>query len=127
MCQSPSNLSLGEWHVRFMNALEMASALRYGAITCADDAHDAYHLSAFAGCTGKLFVSPGLVCTSDGSWKEEPRLHLACTLSTCLGACDKARSGCCIDGHSFRFAAAQNDKTLLQTVKIGWITNEQLV
>lgn len=101
-----SNLGVGEWPVRFMNALEMASALRYGAMACADDAHDAYHLSAFAGCTGKLFVSPGLVCTPDGSWKEEPRLHLGCTPSTCLGACDKARSGCCIDGHYFRFAAA---------------------
>ena len=101
-----SNKSLGEWPVRFMNAQEMASALTYGAIACADDAHDAYHLSAFAGCTGKLFVSLGLVCASDGNWKVEPRLHLGCSPYTCLGACDKARSGCCIEGNYFCFAAA---------------------
>ncbi len=32
-----SNLSLREWSLRYMNALEMVSALRYGAIVCADD------------------------------------------------------------------------------------------
>ncbi len=102
-----SNKDLDEWPVRFWTVLEAAAGLRYGALMCADDAKDAYHLSAFAGCTGELFAEAGLALQPDGSLIETSVLYLGCSPRSCLGTCDKARSGICLDGSLFRFAAAQ--------------------
>ena len=44
-----SNKELGHWPVRYWTVLETAASLRRYALMCADDAKDAYHLSAFAG------------------------------------------------------------------------------
>ena len=98
---------LDEWPVRYWTALEAAAGLRYGALMCADDAKDAYHLSAFAGCTGELYTEVGFTLQPDGSMAEKPLLYLGCSPRSCLGTCDKARSGICLDGSLFRFAAAQ--------------------
>jgi hypothetical protein len=101
-----SNKNLGKWPVRCMNIKEMVSALDYGAIMSGDDVNDAYHLSPLAGCTGGLKTDLALACGPDGRWEEYSRLHVGCSPRTCLGTCDKARSGCSINGHLFRFAAA---------------------
>ena len=100
-----SNKCLSKWSVRCMNLLDMAAALDYGAKMSGDDVNDAYHLSPFGGCSGELVEELGLSCGLDGVWKEVLRLHVGCSPRTCLGTCDKARSGCCIDGFLFRFAA----------------------
>lgn len=100
-----SNKCLGKWPVRCMNLKDLASALDYGALMSGDDVNDAYHLSPFAGCTGELVEELGLACGLDGVWREAKRLHVGCSPRSCMGMCDKARSGCCIDGHLFRFAA----------------------
>lgn len=100
-----SNKCLGKWPVRCMNLKDMASALDYGAIMSGDDVNDAYHLAPFSGCTGELLYEPGLACDTNGVWKETLRAHVGCSPRSCLGTCDKARSGCCIDGQFFRFAA----------------------
>ena len=102
-----SNQDLDEWPVRYWTALEAAAGLRYGALMCADDAKDAYHLSAFAGCTGELYTEVGFILQPDGSLSEKSLLYLGCSPRSCLGTCDKARSGICLDGSLFRFAAAQ--------------------
>lgn len=101
-----SNASLGKWPVRCMNIREMAAGLDYGAIMSGDDVNDAYHLVPFGGCTGELFEDVALACSPEGQWCKTRRLYLGCSPRTCLGTCDKARSGCCIEGHMFRFAAA---------------------
>lgn len=101
-----SNTSIGKWPIRCMNLQEMISALDFGAIMCADDVQDAYHLSAFAGCTGELMEDLGLEAGSDGTWRIKRRVYLGCSPRSCFGTCDKARSGCCVEGHVFRFAAA---------------------
>jgi hypothetical protein len=72
----------------------------------AEDLEDAYHLSAFAGCTGELRWSWVLTLDSDGNIARAWRLVLGCDPTTCLGFCDKAMSGFCIDGFVARFAAA---------------------
>lgn len=102
-----SNEELDEWPVRYWTVLEAAAGLSYGALMCADDAKDAYHLSAFAGCTGALIEDESFCLEQDGSWAKKKRYFLGCSPSTCLGTCDKARSGICLDGFLFRFAAAQ--------------------
>gem|GEM_PF-2417476 len=102
-----SNTELDDWPVRYLTVLEAAAGLRYGALMCADDAKDAYHLSAFAGCTGELSVEGGYRLQPDGSMAWSSRCFLGCSPRTCLGTCDKARSGVCLEGHLFRFAAAQ--------------------
>lgn len=102
-----SNKELDDWPVRYLTVLEAAAGLRYGALMCADDAKDAYHLSAFAGCTGELSVDEGYRLQPDGSMAWASRRFLGCSPRTCLGTCDKARSGICLEGHLFRFAAAQ--------------------
>lgn len=102
-----SNDELDEWPVRYWTVLEAAAGLSYGALMCADDAKDAYHLSAFAGCTGALIEDEGFCLEQDGSWAKRKHYFLGCSPSTCLGTCDKARSGICLDGFLFRFAAAQ--------------------
>ena len=102
-----SNMDLDEWPVRYWTALEAAAGLRYVELMCADDAKDAYHLSAFAGCIGELISDFRWLLLQDGSLEERPAPYLGCSPRTCLGTCDKARSGICLDGFLFRFAAAQ--------------------
>lgn len=102
-----SNKDLDEWPVRYWSVVEAAAGLRYGALMCADDAKDAYHLSAFAGCSGKLIPDDGWVLQPDGALSASRLHYLGCSPRTCLGTCDKARSGICLDGFLFRFAAAQ--------------------
>ncbi len=88
-----------------MSLSDMASDLDYGAIMSGDEVNDAYHLSPFDGCTGGLVEDLGLSCGPDSSWKETARLHVGCFPRISFGTCDKARSGCRIDGFLFRFAA----------------------
>lgn len=102
-----SNMELDEWPVRYWTVLEAAAALRTCALLCADDAKDAYHLSAFAGCTGVLISDDGPCLQPDGTVAWSKRYFLGCSPRTCLGTCDKARSGIYLDGFLFRFAAAQ--------------------
>jgi len=102
-----SNKELGDWPVRYWTVLETAASLRRYALMCADDAKDAYHLSAFAGCTGHLVTEEALRLQPDGTLAWAQCCFLGCSPRTCLGTCDKARSGICLDGFLFRFAAAQ--------------------
>ena len=80
-----SNKELDEWPVRYWTVLEAAAGLRYGALMCADDAKDAYHLSAFAGCTGELLNDDGFCLQPDGSLAWSSRRFLGCSPRTCLG------------------------------------------
>jgi len=72
----------------------------------AEDLEDAYHLSIFAGCTGKPFWSRVFTIDETGQVVQQWRLVMGCDPFTCLGLCDKAMSGFCIDGFVGRFAAA---------------------
>ena len=72
----------------------------------AEDLEDAYHLSIFAGCTNKPFWSCSFAIDENGRVVRHWRLVMGCYPSTCLGLCDKAMSGFCIDGGVCRFAAA---------------------
>ena len=75
-------------------------------IMFAKDLEDAYHLSIFAGCTGKPFWPRVFTIDEHGQVVQQWRLVMGCDPSTCLGLCDKAMSGFCIDGFVRRFAAA---------------------
>ncbi len=72
----------------------------------AEDLEDAYHLSIFAGCTGKPFWSCVFAIDEDGRVVKRWRLVMGCHPSTCLGLCDKAMSRFRINGFVGRFAAA---------------------
>jgi hypothetical protein len=72
----------------------------------AEDLEDAYHLSIFAGCTGKPFWSPVFVVNELGQVVRQWRLVMGCDASSCLGVCDKSMSAFCVDGFVGRFAAA---------------------
>jgi hypothetical protein len=72
----------------------------------AEDLEEAYLLSIFAGCTGKPFWSCVFTIDEHGQVVRRWRLVMGCDPSTCLGLCDKAMSGFCIDGFVGRFAAA---------------------
>ena len=84
-----SNKELDDWPVRYLTVLEAAAGLRYGALMCADDAKDAYHLSAFAGCTGELSVDECYCLQPDGSMTWSSRHFLGCSPRTCLGLVTK--------------------------------------
>ncbi len=64
----------------------------------AEDLEDAYHLSIFAGCTGKPLWSCTFTIDEHGEVVRRWRLVMGCDPYTCLGFCDKAMSGFCIDG-----------------------------
>jgi hypothetical protein len=72
----------------------------------AEDLEDAYHLSIFSCCTGLPMWSPVFVIDEQGQVTQQWRLVMGCDPFSCLGFCDKAMSGLCIDGFIARFAAA---------------------
>ena len=62
-----------------------------------EDPEGAYHLSIFAGCTGKPFWSRVFTIDEHGQVVQQWRLVMGCDPFTCLGLCGKAMSGFCID------------------------------
>jgi hypothetical protein len=97
------------WGVWYFSVSQLAALLDYCDIIFAEDLEDAYHLSIFSGCTGRPFWScVYAVETIDGRNHivQRWRLVMGCDPWTCLGLCDKAMSGFCIDGFVGRFAAA---------------------
>ena len=101
-----SNELQDPWGVWYFSVAQLAALLDVCDIMFAEDLEDAYHLSIFAGCTGKPFWSRVFCIDEHGQVVERWRLVLGCDPFTCLGFCDKAMSGFCIDGFVGRFAAA---------------------
>ena len=58
------------------------------------------------GCVSSLTEHWGFHRQRDGRLAWSSVLRLGCTSATCLGTCDKARAGMCIDGAMFRFNCA---------------------
>ena len=71
-----------------------------------EDVKRAYHAGALPGCASTLSTHWGYHLQPDGRLVWSPVLQLGCTSRTCLGTCDKARSGMCLDGSLFRFNCA---------------------
>ncbi len=96
------------WGVWTFSISQLAALLDVCDIMFAEDLEDAYHLSIFSGCTGRPFWSRVFTIDEHGRvvtvsrW----RLVMGCDVYSCLGLCDKAMSGFCIDGFVGRFAAA---------------------
>ena len=101
-----SNEMQDPWGVWYFSIAQLAAMLDICDIMFAEDLEDAYHLSIFAGCTGKPFWSRTFAIDENGCIVERWRLVMGCDPFTCLGLCDKAMSGFCIDGFIGRFAAA---------------------
>ena len=90
----------------YFSVSQLAALLDVCDLMFAEDLEDAYHLSIFAGCTGKPFWSCTFTIDEHGAVVRRWRLVMGCDPYTCLGFCDKAMSGFCIDGFVGRFAAA---------------------
>ena len=101
-----SNEFQDPWGVWYFSVAQLAALLDACDIMFAEDLEDAYHLSIFAGCTGKPFWSRTFAVDEHGQIVERWRLTMGCDVYSCLGICDKAMSGFCIDGFVGRFAAA---------------------
>ena len=101
-----SNEFQDPWGVWYSSIMQLAALLDVCDIMFAEDLEDAYHLSIFAGCTGKPFWTRVFAIDEHGCVVERWRLVMGCDASSCLGLCDKAMSGFCIDGFVGRFAAA---------------------
>ena len=101
-----SNEYHDEWGVWYLSISALAALLDECDILFAEDLIDAYHLSVFAGCTGRLRWVDMLVFGPDGTLIWEKRLVLGCDPSSCWGFCDKAMSGFSVEGFLMRFAAA---------------------
>ena len=101
-----SNEYQDPWGVWYFSIAQLAALLDYCDIMFAEDLEDAYHLSIFSGCTGKPFWSCVFSIDHKGEVVRRWRLVMGCDPYTCLGLCDKAMSGFCIDGFVGRFAAA---------------------
>ena len=101
-----SNEFHDEWGVWYLSIAALAALLDECDIIFAEDLVDAYHLSVFAGCTGRLQWVDMLVFGPDGTLIWQKRLVLGCDPSSCWGWCDKAMSGFCVEGFLMRFAAA---------------------
>ena len=101
-----SNAFQDPWGVWYFSAAQLAALLDVCDVMFAEDLEDAYHLSIFSGCTGKPFWSRVFTIDEAGCVVQQWRLVMGCDPSSCLGLCDKAMSGFCIDGFVGRFAAA---------------------
>ena len=101
-----SNKSIADWHTKCYTLRAAISPLNYAAYLASEDGDDAYHSVPLAGCTGRLIEAQELVLQADGRATLQTRLYLGCSPRTCLGTCDKARAGVCIDGLLCRFSCA---------------------
>ena len=101
-----SNEFQDPWGVWYFSVSQLAALLDHCDIMFAEDLEDAYHLSIFSGCTGQPFWSCVFTIDETGAIARRWRLVMGCDVYTCLGLCDKAMSGFCIDGFVGRFAAA---------------------
>ncbi len=101
-----SNEYQDPWGVWYFSLSQLAALLDFCNILIAEDLEDAYHLSIFSGCTGRPFWSCVFTIDENGQVVRRWRIVMGCDPSTCLGLCDKAMSGFCIDGFVGRFAAA---------------------
>ena len=101
-----SNEFQDAWGVWYFSVSQLAALLDVCDILFAEDLEDAYHLSIFSGCTGRPFWSRVFAIDERGQVVARWRLVMGCDVFSCLGLCDKAMSGFCIDGFVGRFAAA---------------------
>ena len=101
-----SNEFQDAWGVWYFSVSQLAALLDVCDILFAEDLEDAYHLSIFSGCTGRPFWSRVFAIDEHGQVVARWRLVMGCDVFSCLGLCDKAMSGFCIDGFVGRFAAA---------------------
>ena len=101
-----SNEYQDPWGVWYFSVWQLAALLDHCDVMFAEDLEDAYHLSIFSGCTGLPMWSPVFVIDEQGQVAQQWRLVMGCDPFSCLGFCDKAMSGFCIDGFIGRFAAA---------------------
>jgi hypothetical protein len=101
-----SNEYQDPWGVWYFSISALAALLDVNDIMFAEDLEDAYHLCIFAGCTGKPMWTCVYTFDENGTVVPRWRLVMGCDPYTCLGFCDKAMSGFCIDGFIGRFAAA---------------------
>ena len=101
-----SNEFQDAWGVWYFSVSQLAALLDVCDIMFAEDLEDAYHLSIFSGCTGRPFWSRVFTIDEHGQVVARWRLVMGCDVYSCLGLCDKAMSGFCIDGFVGRFAAA---------------------
>ena len=101
-----SNEYQDSWGVWYFSVWQLAALLDHCDLMFVEDLEDAYHLSIFSGCTGRPMWSLTFAIDEHGQVVARWRLVMGCDPFTCLGFCDKAMSGFCIDGFVGRFAAA---------------------
>ena len=101
-----SNKDVGVMHTRCNTIADASAALDPAAFVSTEDVKRAYHAGALPGCASTLSTHWGYHLQPDGRLVWSPVLQLGCTSRTCLGTCDKARSGMCLDGSLFRFNCA---------------------
>jgi hypothetical protein len=103
-----SNAIHQDWGVWYNSAEHLSALLDSGDILFANDIHDAYHSTPFAGCTGKLHYAWVLTVGPSGSfiWSWDSwHPTIGCTMFICNGCCDKAYNGFSTNGFICRFAA----------------------
>ena len=110
-----ANLGVGDWGVRLFTVQEIIDMLDWCYIISGEDLGDGYHASVFGGCTGELVWGWGVTgveeYTDDDGERGQRftwgyRLHVGCWPADCLGTCEKACSGLCLDGCEMRWAVA---------------------
>lgn len=110
-----ANLGVGDWAVRLFTVFEIIDMLDWCSIIYGEDLGDGYHVSCFGGCTGELVWGWGVIGVEDFEDEDGEksqrfvwgyRLHVGCTPADCLGTCEKACSGLCLDGCEMRWAVA---------------------
>jgi hypothetical protein len=110
-----ANLGVGDWGVRLYTILEIVDMLDWCFIISGEDLGDGYHASVFGGFSGELVWGWGVVgledCEDESGERHQRcvwgyRLHVGCSPADCLGTCEKACSGLCLDGCEMRWAVA---------------------
>ena len=101
------NLYIDDWGVRYWTVQDLRDMLDPWDVAFAEDFRGAYHNGNLAGCTGELrwfwVQVPGTDADGNPTCHWAPRLHIGCTSKDCLGCCDRAMNGLCINGHLFRW------------------------
>jgi hypothetical protein len=103
----PVNQCFLPWPVRFIGVSSLGTFYTDKMICWSIDIQDAYHVAPYGGCFGGLHKTRRFRPAASGGWEWARAYVVGCTPENCLGTCDKAMVGICLDGHMFRFAAPQ--------------------
>jgi hypothetical protein len=104
----PINVFAESWRVKYTTVGDVCLTLTRAALMWIRDLKNAYHLVRLGGCRGRTErLLRWITNAASTGYMPTPTFRSGCSPADCLGCCDKAMFGICVEGHVMRFAVAQ--------------------